>query len=620
MTDLSARTTHNLWVDARQFTIELTRPTDTTIKLTVTKPVDLDVTDGAVVLVSTKPINATNYPQDGTQYSASTDWAQPASVISNAHVVAAFYGILNEPFPPSEIDSDSVEQFSITVTNTEPNQIYYASVHAASNVLQYYPIGVQSYPLDSNNIEKSGASWTGSIPSLASAPTSPTPGMVYYDQQLNLVQYWTGTTWIPTRADSILTGAYNPGVLGQTYLLSSGMLMVFNGTKWVEANASNFQVRSGTSWIPFTGVSANIALPETGQPGQFIYDYTLQRIQYFGTAWTFPDSTNTLFNAGSGLVPAFIGQFSVEPVALSAPYLGQLFYNTTSKVLNAWNGTAWVQANTDQQGTPISSKIAIGTDGSYGERLALIKVLQAMLGWPQMCVELTEDQYNFAIDNALDNYRQFSPGAYTNKFITFKLIPDQQLYYLNSAVNKTDKIVDVYKIHRVGAIGAPGIGGPGDLWYQSFAQQFYSATGGGGDILSTQLLQSLGSEWERIFAGNLTFNWDESSRELFIQRRVAGYETVLIECTMERTEQEIMGDRWAKQFIQDWSVAWLKMALGMIRSKYSSGTPGASGNITLNGELLIAEARQDMTELKQGLLDYEYGGFIGGGNNSFLFG
>ena len=58
----------------------------------------------------------------------------------------------------------------------------------------------------------------------------------------------------------------------------------------------------------------------------------------------------------------------------------------------------------------------------------------------------------------------------------------------------------------------------------------------------------------------------------------------------------------------------------IIRSKFSSGLPGPAGTITLNGELLIAEARQDQAELKQGLLDYEYGGLVGSSNSSFVFG
>jgi hypothetical protein len=123
-----------------------------------------------------------------------------------------------------------------------------------------------------------------------------------------------------------------------------------------------------------------------------------------------------------------------------------------------------------------------------------------------------------------------------------------------------------------------------------------------------------------MFAGELTFQWDEATRELLITRAIRGNETVLIEAMIEKTEQELLLDRWCRQYIQNWSLSELKMMLGLIRSKYSSGTPGPSGTITLNGELLIAEARQDMAELKEELLNHEYGGMVGLGNCSFVFG
>ena len=115
------------------------------------------------------------------------------------------------------------------------------------------------------------------------------------------------------------------------------------------------------------------------------------------------------------------------------------------------------------------------------------------------------------------------------------------------------------------------------------------------------------------------YQWNESTRELYFTRAIRGNETVIIECMCERTEQELLSDRWCKQFLQNYALAEVKMMLGMIRSRFSSGTPGAGGTITLNGELLIAEARQDMTELREQLLNYEYGGMIGNGNCSFLF-
>lgn len=622
MASISARTTHELWVEARLFTLAITRTSPSTLELTIVRPQTLSVTDGYVILVGTKPISGSNYPEDGTSYQASTDLAVPADRIesgSGAQVVAFHSGILGNPMPAGTIDPiKKTITTTLTLTNANSTQLYYASVHAATNVLQYYPIGVQSYPLEASRIEKDSSTYAGNIPSLASAPTDPTEGFVYHDQQLNLVQYWTGTTWIPTRADSILTGPQHPGIAGQTYLLNSSQLRVFDGSKWREATPSNLQFRVGSSWVPFTKVSALLQLPSSPAIGDLVWDYTTQRAQYWdGVAWIHPNSTNSLFTTTSGLIPAFVTPLVLEPVELPNPTIGQLFYNTTTQTLDAWTGVTWKQANTNQAGTPITDKIAIGTDGTYDERIRLINILKGQLGWPQNCLELTEEQFNFAIDNALDTYRQLSDGAYRMQYVMFPLIAGQQTYFLNSATDKTDRIVDVSKVHRLNILGFQTGSGMDAVWTSGILTSYYS--GATVDILSLHMLASLGEEFQRLFAGDLTFLWNEASRELFFTRRVARNEKVIIECLMERTEQELLLDRWCKQFIQNYALAEAKMTLGLIRSRFSSGTPGAAGTITQNGELLVSEARQDMIELREELLNFEYGGHVGQGNVSFLF-
>lgn len=621
--NISASSTHDLWVEARQFSIEMSRPSPSTIELKITRPSNLLVVDGALILLNDKPFNSTNYPTDGQQYTPSLDLALPGSLIEGAqgaHVVAFYSEILSAPMPAAEPGSTSPTiTFTITISGTLPNTLYYASIHPSTNILQYYPIGIQSYPLEASRVEKDSSSYTGNIPSLPEMPTAPTPDMVYHDLQLNLVQYWTGTSWIPSRADSILTGTVHPGIPGQTYFLGGAQLMVFSGVKWVTSTPLNFTVRTATGWAPLGKVFAVISLPEVPEVGDFCWDYTSQRAQYFdGVEWILPNSTNTLFNTGTGIIPASVTPLSIEPQALPNPIIGQLFYNTTTKTLDVFTGVRWVQANTNQPGTPSTDKITIGTDGSYDERIRLIKVVQMQLGWPQTCVELKEEQFNIAIDNALDNYRMWCDGAYRMQYVMYPLIGGQQTYYLNSPTDKTDRIVGVSKIHRLNVLGIQAVAGNDAIWSSGILTSYYSAVTV--DILSMHLLSSLSEEFQRLFAGDLTFLWDEPSRELFITRKVSRNEKVIIECQMERSEQEILLDRWSKQFIQNWALAECKYMIGMSRSKYTSGTPGAAGTINLNGEMLISEARQDMAELKQSAHDFEWGGLVGGGNCSFLIG
>lgn len=624
MSEFNTRSTHDLWVEARRFQLAVTRPTPTTLLLTVTYPTQMKAAEGAVVLLSDKTLTPNNYPSDGDRYVASTDMAAPADTISGpngARVVGFYSSILGAPLPGVADPATGTSSFSITVTNTLPDVLYYASVHAATNVLQYYPIGVQSYPLEASRVERDSSTFTGNIPSLPEAPTDPSPGMVYHDRGLNIVQYWTGSAWISTRSDTIISGTINPGTLGQTYFFSgAAAIKIFDGAKWVTADETTLQfLVPGPTWVPLGKVTSAVKLPDDPEIGDFCWNFTTQRGQYYdGVAWVFPSSSNSLFN-GPPLTPAFTTPLVAEGVERPNPTLGQLFYNLTTKVLNVWTGSTWQQANTDQQGTPTTDKIAIGTDGSYDERVRLIKMLKNQLGWPVMCVELKEEQFNIAIDNALDTYRHLSDGAYTRKYILFTLIEGQQVYYLNSATDGTDRIVGVNKIHRLNILGANSLSWDSNVFFQNFLTQYYSA--GYVDTLSIHLMHSLSEDFTRIFAGDMLFMWDEPSRELLITRRISRTEKVIIEAYCERTEQELVLDRYAKQFIQNWALAEAKEQLGLIRSKFSSGTPGASGPINLNGEMLISEARQDMTELREQLLNNEFGGGgIGHGNCSFLIG
>lgn len=620
---LTELTTHDLWIEARQFSLTISRPSPTTIELTVVRPSSLAVVDGAVLIMSTTSITPNDYPIDGKQYVGSTTFGDPtASLIDNSQVISFWSEILGSPFPTSITNADGNLQFSVTVTGTDPNTIYYASVHASTNVLQYYPIGVQSYPLEASRIEKDSSTYTGSIPSLPYAPVSPTPGMVYHDQQLNIVQYWDAANgvWIPTRTDSIMSGEYNPGVLGQTYILAGSTLKVFDGKKWVQASNSNLTFKDSTSaWVPLGKITASMIIPTDPIPGDFLYNYTSNRPTYWdGTDWVVATTSNTLFNTGATWVPAFKAPFTLEGEDLINPYIGLLFYNTRAHILNVWDGSTWIQANTDQQGTSTTDKISIGNDGSYDERLRLIKVLKAQLGWPARCVELSEEQFNVAIDNALDTYRQLSVGAYERRFMVYPLLRDQQVYYLNSPIDRTDSVVSVIKIHRLNVFGVTG-SGPDNTWGQAFIQQFYNFAGGGADLLSTHLVHSWSEEFSRIFAADLPYVWNEARRELYIMRAIRANEKVVMEVEIERSEQELLLDRYCKQFIQNWALAECKEYLGVIRSKYTSGSPGASGNITLNGETLLNEARQDFTELKEALLNYEYQNGEHG-NFSFMIG
>jgi hypothetical protein len=203
--------------------------------------------------------------------------------------------------------------------------------------------------------------------------------------------------------------------------------------------------------------------------------------------------------------------------------------------------------------------------------------------------------------------------------VSFTIKRGQVNYYLNDPRDKTDKIVNVIKIHRINHLGISSLSAETGIYAQAFFNQLYQ--GSNVDVISIHLMNQLSETYEKIFSGNLSFIWDEPSRQLTILRRILQEEErVLLEVAMERSEQELLYDRWAKQWLQGWAQSECWEMLGEIRSKYGS-LPGAGGGITLNGDSLLARSTELQTELLRQLNDYEAGnGGVNFGNTAFLIG
>lgn len=621
MSDNIQLTTHELWVDGRQIAIKLSKLNPTTVRLTWTLPANYTAYDGAVILLSEERFSSINFPIDGTRYRASTNWAAKADYIDHAAVVASFYGFFG----------DNIQQSSVDISNVDPDKIYYASIHACSNVLQYYTIGCQSYPLESSRFEKQSETYAGSIPISDTTPENPYNGQVYFDPTVNRVMIWNDDAgaWIQSSQTSILTGPNVPLLKNQlSFNTTEGKLKVFTGSVWIECTVANTRVKMGSTWAPFNSASMSASYPEQPAVGDFVYltikpamsaPSTAELKFYSLGSWFFPTPNLVEVNYNGNWEQIAITSEPYSPVDIQIPNIGDFFYQTSTRDLMVWNGTSWSKADTDNEGTPTTDKIGVGTDGSYDERLRLIKVLKHQLGYPQVCVELSEEQFNIAIDNALDEFRRRADNAYSQRFISFTIRRGQSQYYLNDPRDKTDKIVSVMKIHRINQLGISSLSAETGLYAQAFFNQLYQ--GSNVDILSIHLMSQLSESYEKIFAGNLTFTWDEASRQLVILRRTLNdEERVILEVAMERTEQELLLDRWAKQWLQGWAESELLEMLGLIRSKFGS-LPGANGGISMNGDQLITMADSKQQELLRQITDYEVGnGGVNFNNTAFLIG
>ena len=102
ISNLSAKTTHDLWIEARMFQVLISRPTDTSVRLDIMYPPNMKVVDGAVILLHTNQLKAEEFPQDGSMYSASLDYSAPSDRTGNQNgpvVISMFSGIQGTPLP-----------------------------------------------------------------------------------------------------------------------------------------------------------------------------------------------------------------------------------------------------------------------------------------------------------------------------------------------------------------------------------------------------------------------------------------------------------------------------------------------------------------------------------------
>ena len=70
-----------------------------------------------------------------------------------------------------------------------------------------------------------------------------------------------------------------------------------------------------------------------------------------------------------------------------------------------------------------------------------------------------------------------------------------------------------------------------------------------------------------------------------------------------KPDNQLLQDRQAQPWIQDYSLALAKFTLGEARSKFAT-IAGPQGGTTLNGDTLKAEAQSEMQALDEELKNY----------------
>lgn len=267
------------------------------------------------------------------------------------------------------------------------------------------------------------------------------------------------------------------------------------------------------------------------------------------------------------------------------------------------------------EGVPMHHRLGVGDDGSPDERRELHDQIRQILGEPSVKVELSKSNIDICIDNALKQLRKYGGISYKRGMFFLDLRPNQQHYQLKDRCVGFHKIVRVNKAYRLRSGFLKGAYSGYDIYGYAALKQLYTL--GSFDLLSFHLVSGFIEELETLFATRLTFQWEEKTRELKLYNAVYKQERVLIDCSVERTEQDLMADRGTNLWLQRWAVAEAKIMLSQSRGKFQT-FPGAGGGVTLNAQELITQSEAEKAVLMEELEDVAMSGVEDVGQHAYF--
>lgn len=392
----------------------------------------------------------------------------------------------------------------------------------------------------------------------------PVKGSLWYDQSEGILKEWSGSAWVPSFQIPV-----------DVFIDENGNLRF----ETIEKGSNNIVMIIVPSDVPY----GQATIYGKGCTATYS-ELQMHSYAFYGGAKSCPttiDQIQTVASNGSGTTA---DNFLFGENGLSI-----------AKILPQVHGFDGIPS------TPSSDQIGVGTDGTSDERKMLANFIRESLGYPVVEVELTQSQMNIAIRKALDVFRQKSSLAYNRGFFFMDVQPGVQQYTLTSKVAGYNKINNVMGIYRFTSAFLSSAHGSG-VYGQVVLQHLYNM--GTYDLTSYHLVAQYIEQLEHLFATRLTFHWDKMRRNLSMYTVFTRPERVLIEASVDRTEQELMVDPLSKNWIERWALAEARLMLAEIRGKYAS-LPGAGGGIALNAADLITRAEGDMEKLLQELEDFQ---------------
>lgn len=418
-------------------------------------------------------------------------------------------------------------------------------------------------------------------------PGSIDNGTYWFDSTNNALYVRNGTTWITV---SFSTSKFTPKKYTEWYNTVDDVLYVWNGEEWIIATPIASVDFNSQGNIVFTTIgkgSNNIIFIPTPE-GSSVSTSPCS----IGTGYGY-HGVNDINAAQCEYSTA--GFQKTYPVR-NIPENSFLWSNLNAEV----NILKPISGNDGKSNVPSYMELGVGDDGTPDERRELIDSIRRQLGYPVVEVELTNYQLDNAVTIALETFRAHAGASVRRGFYFLDIEPGKQKYLLTNKALGYNKIVNVTAAFRFTSAFLSSAHGAG-VYGQVVLQHLYNM--GTFDLTSFHLVSEYIEQLEHLFATRLVFSWHETDRVLSFHTSFVRPERVLLDTMIERTEQDLLKDRYTKRWIERYTLAEAMLMLSQIRGKFAS-LPGAGGGISLNASELAANSEAIKQELMQQIDDY----------------
>lgn len=243
-------------------------------------------------------------------------------------------------------------------------------------------------------------------------------------------------------------------------------------------------------------------------------------------------------------------------------------------------------------------------EGNQTPTEEIVEEMKIRLGEGMIDVELEPKNYLLALKMAMRRYRQRSANAVEESFVFITVSQDVATYTLPK------EIQEVRAVYRRN-LGATGGGGSAiDPFQLNFTNNIYMIqnpggiqAGGVGTLATFDFAMQFQELAGRMFGRDVQFTWNQATKRITFHRKFAGTEEFGLHVYMTQPDDILLQDVYARPWIQDYATAQAKLMLGEARQKFGS-LAGPQGGISLNGDAMKSEAKEEMDRLDKELADH----------------